>query len=158
MKSVVKTLLLACMMPSLALADMPARELKPGEEAGCKPVTQQKCSTGSMKPEAFCADWHARMAADAGADAYVVRGSERTRQTKRTPVGMETEVTTHIRADYFLCGKPAQQPSVQPGVVEPRGDFSSVEKRLQVLESLKSKGLINEGEYQQKRKDILSDL
>ncbi|WP_430461746.1 SHOCT domain-containing protein [Thalassolituus sp. LLYu03] len=148
--------LLLCALP--VLAQSPVRELKAGEEAGCQPVEQQVCSSTSMKPEDECFSWHSRMAKDAGADAFVVRETERSRKNKPSLTGMKTEVTTKISADYFRCQQPAQVQPLPAAAPAPRGDFSTVEKRLQVLESLKAKGLISADEYQQKRGDILNDL
>ena len=148
-------MMLALLLPLSGYAADKARVLAEGDEASCELVSQQVCSTTSMNPAEECLAWHKKQAADAGADALLIRGSEDSRRNKPSLTGMKTVVTTKVSADYYRC---AAAVSVAETVVKDSEGWSTVEKRLLVLESLKSKGLISDTEYQLKRQDILKDL
>jgi hypothetical protein len=148
-------MMLALLLPLSGYAADKIRVLAEGEEASCELVSQQVCSTTSMNPADKCLAWHTKQAADAGADALLIRGSEDSRRNKPSLTGMKTVVTTKVSADYYRC---AAAVSVAETVVKDSEGWSTVEKRLLVLESLKSKGLISDTEYQLKRQDILKDL
>ncbi len=148
-------MMLALLLPLSGYAADKIRVLAEGDEASCELVSQQVCSTTSMNPAEECLAWHKKQAADAGADALLIRGSEDSRRNKPSLTGMKTVVTTKVSADYFRC---AAAVSVAETVVKDSEGWSTVEKRLLVLESLKSKGLISDTEYQLKRQDILKDL
>ena len=148
-------MMLALLLPLSGYAADKARVLAEGDEASCELVSQQVCSTTSMNPAEECLAWHTKQAADAGADALLIRGSEDSRRNKPSLTGMKTVVTTKVSADYYRC---AAAVSVAETVVKDSEGWSTVEKRLLVLESLKSKGLISDTEYQLKRQDILKDL
>ncbi len=148
-------MMLALLLPLSGYAADKIRVLAEGEEASCELVSQQLCSTTSMNPAEECLAWHKKQAADAGADALLIRGSEDSRRNKPSLTGMKTVVTTKVSADYYRC---AAAVSVAEIVVKDSEGWSTVEKRLLVLESLKSKGLISDTEYQLKRQDILKDL
>jgi hypothetical protein len=148
-------MMLALLLPLSGYAADKIRVLAVGDEASCELVSQQVCSTTSMNPAEECLAWHKKQAADAGADALLIRGSEDSRRNKPSLTGMKTVVTTKVSADYYRC---AAAVSVAETVVKDSEGWSTVEKRLLVLESLKSKGLISDTEYQLKRQDILKDL
>lgn len=148
-------MMLALLLPLSGYAADKIRVLAEGDEASCEMVSQQVCSTTSMNPAEECLAWHKKQAADAGADALLIRGSEDSRRNKPSLTGMKTVVTTKVSADYYRC---AAAVSVAETVVKDSEGWSTVEKRLLVLESLKSKGLISDTEYQLKRQDILKDL
>lgn len=148
-------MMLALLLPLSGYAADKIRVLAVGDEASCELVSQQVCSTTSMNPAEECLAWHKKQAADAGADALLIRGSEDSRRNKPSLTGMKTVVTTKVSADYYRC---AAAVSVAETVVKDSEGWSTVEKRLLVLESLKSKGLISVEEYQLKRQDILKDL
>lgn len=146
--------MLALLLPLSGYAADTIRVLAEGEEAACERVSQQVCSTTSTNPAEECLAWHKEQAAEAGADAFLLRGSEDSRRNKPSLTGMKSVVTTKVSADYFRCTTPAAAATTVTG----SNGWSTVEKRLQVLESLKNKGLISEAEYQLKRQDILQDL
>ena len=148
-------MMLALLLPLSGYAADKTRVLAEGDEASCELVSQQVCSTTSMNPAEECLAWHKKQAADAGADALLIRGSEDSRRNKPSLTGMKTVVTTKVSADYYRCTAAV---SVAETVVKDSEGWSTVEKRLLVLESLKSKGLISDTEYQLKRQDILKDL
>ena len=152
LRSVVAVTLLAAVSSAYS-AGSPVRTLAAGEEAGCEHLLHNECRTTSSKADEFCLAWHQDEARAAGADALMLGESDSSRQNKPSLVGMKTVVTTSIQADYYRCAKPAEQ-----AVAAPAAKASGVEERLQVLESLKAKGLISADEYQQKRKEILADL
>jgi len=148
-------MMLALLLPLSGYAADKIRVLAEGEEASCELVSKQVCSTTSMNPEEECLARHKMQAADAGADALLIRGLEDSRRNKPSLTGMKTVVTTKVSADYYRCAAAA---TAAETVVKDSEGWSTVEKRLLVLESLKSKGLISDAEYQLKRQDILKDL
>ena len=152
-------MMLALLLPLSGYAADKIRVLAEGDESSCELVSQQVCSTTSMNPAEECLAWHKKQATDAGADALLIRGSEDSRRNKPSLTGMKTVVTTKVSADYYRCAAAVSvAETVAETVVKDSEGWSTVEKRLLVLESLKSKGLISDTEYQLKRQDILKDL
>ncbi len=149
----ISTLVLALSLPGIGWA-AEVRELAAGAESGCERLAQEVCSTTSLQPVEACARWHQEQALAAGADAYVVRDTQESRRMQPSLSGTKTITTTRISADYYRCAAPVSSVTDTPAAP----GWSTVEKRLQVLESLKSKGLISAEEYQQKRAAILADL
>ena len=149
----IPALVLALSLPGIAWA-AEVRELAAGAESGCERLAQEVCSTTSLQPAEACTRWHQEQAQAVGADAFVVRDTQESRRMQPSLSGTKMVVTTRMTADYYRCASPATAAAEAP--VAP--GWSTVEKRLQVLESLKSKGLISADEYQQKRAAILADL
>lgn len=149
----IPALVLALSVPVIGWA-AEVRELTAGAESGCERLAQEVCSTTSLQPAEACARWHQEQALAAGADAFVVRDTQTSRRMQPSLSGTKTITTTRISADYYRCAAAAETAAE----ASEAADWSTVEKRLQVLESLKSKGLISAEEYQQKRAAILADL
>ncbi|WP_260997057.1 SHOCT domain-containing protein [Thalassolituus hydrocarboniclasticus] len=143
------------LLPCFASAADNIRVLSAGEETGCTWLAQEQCSTEARLAAEECLNWHQTQAVAAGADALLMGDSEESRRKKPSLTGMKTVVATKVSADYYRCAAAA---ATAETVVKGAEGWSTVEKRLLVLESLKAKGLISAEEYQAKRQDILKDL
>lgn len=157
----IKTLVtsLALLLPLLVQAEVRLVEV---EAVGqCKKLDHQVCTTTKSDADDVCLERHKEEAAEIGADAIVVIQKEETKQRRPSLMGTKTVTKTDITADYFDCGYPdvpvkaVSQKAINKSVIR---DLYTIEDRLNVLETLKSKGLISEEEYRQKRQEILADL
>lgn len=132
-----------------------ARLVDVSEVGQCKKLGQQVCTTTKSDADTVCLAMHQEEAANVNADAIVLVEQEQVKQRRPSLMGNKTVIKTDITADYYDCGFPEPIAPVKRTV---NRDLYDIEERLEVLESLKSKGLVTEQEYNQKRQDILSDL
>jgi len=157
----IKTLVtsLTLLLPLLVQAEI--RLVEASAVGQCKKMDHQVCTTTKPDADAVCLERHKEEAAEVGADAIVVVQKEETKQRRPSFTGSKTVIKTDITADYFDCGysdvpvKSVSQKAINQAVIR---DLYTIEERLKVLETLKSKGLISEKEYRQKRQAILTDL
>lgn len=143
------------LLPLHVQADSNVRVLNVAETKACKPVDRQACTTTQSNAAETCLAWHMEAAEKADADGILLGQTEQTKQRKPSLSGPKTIVKTTVNADYYQCGF-ATADTGSASSAAPA--WSSVEKRLETLESLKQKGLVTEEEYQSKRQDILKDL
>ncbi|MBM94848.1 MAG: hypothetical protein CMI09_03220 [Oceanospirillaceae bacterium] len=150
---------LTLLLPLFAQAEVQLVEA--GAVGQCKKLDHQVCTSTKTDADEVCLERHKESAAEVGADAIVVIQKEETRQRRPSLTGTKTVIKTDITADYFDCGLPeAPVESVSQKVANQVviRDLYTIEDRLNVLETLKAKGLVSDEEYNQKRQDILSDL
>lgn len=143
-------------LPLAAQADI--KNLQAGDETSCQMVAQETCKTSSREPVEMCLEWHQEKAVEAGADSLLIGDREESSVRRPSLTGAKTVVTTKIAAAYYDCG--LKQAELQQAVktVVNKAPQLTIEQRLIRLNTLKEKGLITQGEYDQKRQQILGEL